>query len=292
MKSWTDLEQQIGAVTGEPFRIDRRAGASGGCINTAWTIEGCGARYFVKLNAPHRAAMFEAEAAGLQALNDTKTIRVPQPVCHGIAADASWIVLEHVELRARTRACDAALGQRLAALHRHTSAHYGWHRDNTIGTTAQSNAQYSDWCAFWRERRLDFQLRRARENGHEGKLLRDGAKLLDRIEDFFVGYTPPPSLVHGDLWSGNASCDADGEPVVYDPAVYYGDREADIAMTELFGGFSASFYGAYRDAYPLDPGYATRKTLYNLYHVLNHLNLFGGGYRAQAERMIGGLLAA
>src|SRR5687768_14118890 len=129
MTSWTDLEQLIGAVTGEPFRIERRASSSGGCINTAWTIEGRGARYFVKLNAPQRAAMFEAEDAGLQALSATKTIRVPQPVCHGVAADASWIVLEHVQLRARTRACDAALGQRLAALHRHTSAHYGWHRD-------------------------------------------------------------------------------------------------------------------------------------------------------------------
>jgi protein-ribulosamine 3-kinase len=131
----------------------------------------------------------------------------------------------------------------------------------------------------------------AGKNGYRGGLQRSGEKLMEKISVFFVSYRPPPSLLHGDLWAGNAGFDATGDPVIFDPAVYYGDREADLAMTELFGGFPADFYAAYREANPLDAGYAARQTLYNLYHVLNHLNLFGGGYLGQAERMIGRLLA-
>ncbi|HLF24376.1 MAG TPA: fructosamine kinase family protein, partial [Burkholderiales bacterium] len=132
----------------------------------------------------------------------------------------------------------------------------------------------------------------AKRNGYAGKLQDAGEKLLARVAQFFAGYAPASSLLHGDLWSGNAAQDGAGAPVLFDPAVYYGDREADIAMTELFGGFSSSFYAAYRSTFPLDSGYTVRKNLYNLYHVLNHLNLFGGGYLRQAERMIDALLAA
>ena len=131
----------------------------------------------------------------------------------------------------------------------------------------------------------------AARNGHGGAWRRRGEALCARLEGLFTGYQPFPSLLHGDLWGGNAGCTRDGAPVVFDPAVYYGDREADLAMTELFGGFSDRFYAAYREAFPLAAGYPQRRTLYNLYHVLNHLNLFGGGYRAQAERMIEQLLA-
>ena len=176
-------------------------------------------------------------------------------------------------------------------MHRVTATRVGWHRDNTIGATPQINTPGADWIAFWRQHRLGFQLRLAGENGHRGRLLTQGERLLEQLPVFFSGYEPRPSLLHGDLWSGNAAFMRDGTPVIFDPAVYYGDREADIAMTELFGGFSAEFYRAYDETDPRDPGYATRKLLYNLYHVLNHLNLFGGGYRAQAERVIGELLA-
>jgi fructosamine-3-kinase len=157
-------------------------------------------------------------------------------------------------------------------------------------STPQLNAPGGDWVAFWRGRRLGYQLNLAAAKGH-GRLAAGGARLMEKLPAFFVGHTPAPSLLHGDLWSGNAAMTAGGEPVVFDPAVYYGDREADLAMTELFGGFPPPFYEAYRAEFPLDPGYGTRKHLYNLYHVLNHLNLFGGGYGAQAAGMIERLLA-
>jgi fructosamine-3-kinase len=287
---WHDIERDIGAATGAAFTIAQRS-AGGGCINAAWAIEGSGRRYFVKVNEASRAAMFEAEAAGLAELQRASAVRVPEAICHGVALASSWIVLEYIQLGARTGASDAALGSQLAELHRHTAAHYGWLRDNTIGSTPQPNTRSSTWPTFWRDQRLAFQLRLAEERGYGGKVQTKGAQLLEHVPAFFESYTPAPSLLHGDLWSGNAACDATGAPVIFDPAVYYGDREADIAMTELFGGFSSAFYAAYRDAYPLDAGYAVRKDLYNLYHVLNHLNLFGGGYLRQAERMIDCLLA-
>lgn len=155
----------------------------------------------------------------------------------------------------------------------------------------QINTWTRDWLGFWRVHRLEFQLQLAASHGHAGKLQRLGEELLSRLEVFFPGHTPQPSLLHGDLWGGNAAFTDAGEAVVLDPAVYYGDREADLAMTELFGGFGEDFYAAYREVWPLDPGYATRKTLYNLYHILNHANLFGGGYASQAELMMLRLLA-
>jgi protein-ribulosamine 3-kinase len=175
-------------------------------------------------------------------------------------------------------------------MHRATSGRFGWHRDNTIGATPQLNAWESDWIVFWQTYRLGYQLDLAARSGHGGQLQRRGGLLLERLPALF-DHAPVPSLLHGDLWGGNFSGDAEGNPVIFDPACYYGDREADLAMTELFGGFSGRFYSAYRAAWPLDPGYDTRKTLYNLYHILNHLNLFGGGYGSQAERMIDRLLA-
>ena len=168
----------------------------------------------------------------------------------------------------------------------------GWRRANTIGATPQINCRSGDWVGFWREHRLGYQLRLAEANGHRGSLQENGARLLSKIPTFFSGYRPLPALLHGDLWSGNVGFDDAGKPVVFDPAVYYGDHEADVAMTELFGGFSGDFYAAYREVFPLDASYAVRKHLYNLYHVLNHLNLFGGGYLGQAERLISELLAS
>ncbi|HKU69691.1 MAG TPA: fructosamine kinase family protein, partial [Burkholderiales bacterium] len=150
------------------------------------------------------------------------------------------------------------------------------------------------WIAFWREHRLGHQLKLAEtlaKTEGNARLLDKGARLMEKLPAFFAGYRPVPSLLHGDLWAGNAAMMANGEAVIYDPAVYFGDREADVAMTELFGGFTSSFYSAYRSAFPLDGGYSTRRTLYNLYHVLNHWNLFGGGYGTQAGRMIDELLA-
>jgi fructosamine-3-kinase len=184
----------------------------------------------------------------------------------------------------------AALGQQLAHLHRASAARFGWHRDNTIGATPQPNPWTESWIEFWRTQRLAFQLQLAARNGHTGGLQRRGEQLLVRL-DALLAHDPARSLLHGDLWGGNAAATAAGEPVLFDPACYYGDRETDLAMTELFGGFAPAFYSEYRAAWPLDAGYGARRDLYNLYHVLNHLNLFGGGYRAQAEGMIERLLS-
>lgn len=291
MDPWADICGSIAAATGKTFKADHRAAIGGGCINTTFRITGGGRSYFVKLNAADKAGMFAAEAAGLEEITRANAIRVPQPICHGANRESSWLVLEHLALGHDSDASMRALGLGLAALHRVTGKTCGWQRDNTIGATPQINTPSGDWIAFWRERRLGFQLRLAADNGYRGRLQKHGEKLLEKLPPFFTGYHPQPALLHGDLWSGNVGVDETGNPVIFDPAVYYGDRETDLAMTELFGGFSSEFYAAYREAYPLDAGYAQRKTLYNLYHVLNHLNLFGGGYLAQAEHMIGQLLA-
>jgi protein-ribulosamine 3-kinase len=205
-----------------------------------------------------------------------------------VAEGRAWLVLEYLPLGSRGSGAD--LGRRLAAMHRHTAPSYGWTRDNTIGSTPQDNTRMDDWIGFFRERRLRPQYDLAARHGAPCRVMDKGERLMAGLAGLFGGHRPAASLLHGDLWGGNHGYSA-GEPVIFDPAVYYGDREADLAMTELFGGYPADFYAAYREAWPLDPGYALRKTLYNLYHVLNHYNLFGGGYLGQAEHMTERLLA-
>ncbi len=291
MSLWKKLGEHISAASGRPFSVERHRSLGGGCINAAYLVEGSGERYFVKTNQASAGFMFEAEAAGLEEIARSRAIRVPRPVCAGQAEGFSWLVLEYVEMGGGGDAAQQRLGRQVAAMHRATAARYGWSRDNTIGSTPQINTQSDDWAAFWRANRLDCQLRLAEKKGTPAGLLRRGERLAAALDAFFSGYEPPASLLHGDLWGGNYDMDRDGAPVLFDPAVYYGDRETDIAMTELFGGFSPAFYAAYREAFPLDPGYPVRKHLYSLYHILNHFNLFGGGYGAQAESMIDGLLA-
>ncbi len=284
-----EIAAAIGRATGQPFTLQAVHAAGGGCINTARVIVGSdGRRFFVKTNHARYLAMFEAEAEGLEAIRATGTLRVPRPICSGTSADEAWLVLEYLEMGGRGSATE--LGRRLAALHRHTWDRYGWHRDNTIGSTPQVNTPSDDWIAFYRDRRLGYQYALAARRGAPRRLLDRGERLMSGLAGFFVGYRPAPSLLHGDLWGGNFAYSG-GEPVIFDPAVYYGDREADLAMTELFGGFTGEFYAAYREAWPLEAGYRVRRDLYNLYHVLNHFNLFGGGYLNQAERMTDALLA-
>lgn len=235
--------------------------------------------------------MFEAEASGLTEIAGTDTVRVPLPVCCGTVGEQCFLAMEYLHLQPAGGVSGRLLGQRLAALHHKSQSFFGWQRDNTIGSTPQLNPRHSDWVGFWAQSRLGFQLKLAETQGYRGKLQRDGQKLMECLSAFFSSYQPKPSLLHGDLWGGNFAADETGQPVIFDPACYYGDREADIAMTELFGGFGRDFKTAYADAYPLDTGYGTRKTLYNLYHIINHLNLFGGGYLGQAESMLVRLLA-
>lgn len=261
-----------------------RAGGSGFCAT--WRVADRGAQAFVKIAPAEQREMLAAEAAGLEAIAATATVRVPRVLAGGSAAGHAFLALEWLALGRGGR--DARLGHALAALHRHTGPRFGWYRDNTIGATPQPNRWHDDWATFWVERRLGPQLALARANGFGDNGM--GTRLLERVPSLLAGHAPEPSLLHGDLWSGNAAATATGEPAVFDPAVYYGDRETDLAMTELFGGFGADFDEAYRAAWPLEPGYARRRTLYNLYHVLNHFNLFGGGYGDQAAAMFRALL--
>ncbi len=291
MSTTDSIATAISEAIGRPFRAGHGRGLAGGCINDARILEGDGQKYFVKLNDAARLAMFEAEAAGLDEIIATRTLRAPRPVTCGQAGGQAYLVLEYLDLGGSAgRHTDIALGQQLAAMHRVTRPKFGWSRDNTIGSTPQINTQETDWVGFYREHRLHFQLQRAADNGGRS-LLQQGEKLLAVLPVYFTDYRPMPSLLHGDLWGGNHGTLPDGTPVIFDPAVYYGDREADLAMTELFGGFGAGFHAAYNEAWPLDPGYRVRRDLYNLYHVLNHYNLFGGGYAGQAQRLIGTLLA-
>jgi len=284
-----ELAAAIGQATGAPFTVARAQAGQGGDISQTFRLDGGPRSFFVKCQPPAGLAMFEAEAAGLAELAAADTVRVPRVICYGMAAGQAYLVLEYLPLRAQGEA--ARLGRQLALLHRVAAPRFGWTRANWIGATPQPNAWHDDWAGFWRTQRLAFQLRRAAENGYGGALQRDGEILLAHLDAFFSGHTPVPSLLHGDLWGGNHGFLADGTPVLFDPAVYFGDRECDLAMSELFGGFAADFYAAYREAWPLDAGYALRKTLYNLYHILNHANLFGGGYATQATRMAGQLQA-
>lgn len=297
MMDWSAISATISLATRQPFQLIGHE-AIGGGINQSYRIRGQDNRqFFVKLNDVHHAARpstwlrtgFAAEAAGLNEIAATQTIRVPQPVSHGTSNTHSFLVLEYLELSSCGNA--AQLGEQLAALHRCTKKQFGFAQDNFIGTTPQPNSWRDNWIDFWREQRLGFQLQLAKKNGYCGKLQTLGERLLDALPAFFSGYSPQPALLHGDLWSGNHAFLAGGTPVIFDPAPYYGDRECDLAMTELFGGYNLDFYSAYYAAYPLDTGYAARRNLYNLYHILNHANLFGmDGYTRQAEQMMQRLL--
>jgi protein-ribulosamine 3-kinase len=226
---------------------------------------------YLKEAAAERADALAAEADGLAALRPH--IRVPKVLDRGMKDGKAYLRMEFLKLQ---RTGDwKLLGRMLATLHRQTGPRFGWSRDNYIGLAPQMNAWRDAWGDFFRECRLKPQLERARLELPWG-----------RIDEVLKGHDPAPSLLHGDLWSGNAGFTAEG-PVVFDPAVYYGDRETDVAMTELFGGFPREFYRAYNEALPLDPGYEKRKHLYNLYHLLNHLNLFGGGYLEQVKTTLG-----
>ncbi|MBL6986984.1 MAG: fructosamine kinase family protein [Methylobacter sp.] len=289
--NWQAIVQHIEAATGQAFVLQNAKPLAGGDINAAYRLQAENRSFFVKLNTPDRVLMFEAEAAGLQALAQTQSMRVPKVIVCGQTANHAFLVLEYIALTNLNSRSEQLLGQQLAQLHKQKQAYFGWHRDNTIGSTIQVNGCYDDWISFWQEQRLGYQLTLAAEQGYGGRLQILGEKLCANLKPLFLGYQPQPALVHGDLWGGNVAADEQGNPVIYDPACYFGDRETDLAMTELFGGFSPVFYQAYHDLYPLDSGYASRKNLYNLYHILNHLNLFGQGYLHQAENRIIQLLA-
>lgn len=267
--SWQDAAVAAVGRSGSP----RWSVASHGNWTTAWSLAIGDDRYFVKTATLQRAPMLYAEADGLRAL--APVITVPGVRALGEHGDTAFLVLDWLDFG--DAPLGAALGTALASLHRSPAGtRYGWASDNFIGGTPQVNGWHDDWATFFCERRLRPQLLLARMD----------ESVLAATADLLRGHAPAPSLLHGDLWSGNAGVLADGTPVLFDPAVYVGDRETDLAMTRLFGGFDASFYRAYDAAWPLPEGHERRRDVYTLYHVLNHLNLFGASYPAQAQSLI------
>ncbi|MDR2189166.1 MAG: fructosamine kinase family protein [Azonexus sp.] len=248
-------------------------------------------RRFTKSAAASDLSRLLAEQAGLAALRASGAIRVPEVYACGLVDGRAALASEFLDLRGLDRASGSRLGEQLAALHRHLGPAFGFAQDNWIGGSPQQNGWHDEWPHFFAQRRLRPQFQWAAARGMAQKLAAEGETLIERLAGLFTDYRPPPSLLHGDLWNGNTAALPDGAPVIFDPAVYYGDRETDLAMMELFGGFPDACFAAYRAAWPLAPGYQTRRTLYQLYHVLNHYNLFGGGYLGQARRMTEKLLA-
>ena len=279
MPDWAAITAELGLNNEIPQPV------SGGDISAAWRV----GNLFLKTGPASSSDMFSAEAEGLSELAAPGAIRIPQVVACGVHSDTAFLATEWLELGRATRDTEARLGEQLALLHATTRDRFGWHRDNTIGLTPQHNDWSDDWIDFFRERRLGFQLRLAAEHGFSGSLQEQGARLLKRLPVFFENHEPRPALLHGDLWGGNwGSCE--GAPVIFDPAVYYGDPESDLAMTRLFGGFGPAFYDAYAAHTPPAAGSHDRCDLYQLYHVLNHLNLFGSAYLGRAQELINKLL--
>jgi len=288
--NWKALASSISQLTGTPFQIESTAPVSGGDIHNAYRLKTSQGNFFLKANQASKTALFETEANSLKTLAETLSITLPKVIANGVENDQAWLLLEHLELTRQGN--DFQRGKDLALLHHqiNKTKQFGWFEDNFIGQTRQSNDWTSDWVQFYGQNRLLPQLKLATSNQAPNRLMDMGMQLIEKLPDFFQTYQPEASPLHGDLWGGNSGFIQTGAAVFYDPASYYGDREADLAMTELFGGFSPEFYDGYHSVFPLDVGYANRKNLYNLYHVLNHFNLFGGHYANQSERMIQTLL--
>lgn len=283
------LSDLVERATGEAFIADAFESCHGGCIHVAGIYSDGQRSFFVKVNRAEAVGMFAAEARGLKALKEAQALRVPEVIGHAVVGDQSLLVLEALDLgwRAKPKSW-ADLGEGLAKLHMKTAQEHGFDADNYIGSSPQTNHHHTSWAEFFVEERLRPQFERAATRG----MIFDGKqKFMRRVGEILASHQPSPSLLHGDLWSGNVSFTPDGVPVIFDPATYYGDRETDLAFTEFFGGFAPEFYAAYRKAWPLADGYEQRRELYNLYHVLNHANLFGGGYASQVQDLMRRLIA-
>ena len=270
----------------------RRIGPTG--WGEAWSLVVGDERYFVKLGRPEHLGMLDCEGEGLRTLAAMGSLRVPEVHASGVTDRIEFLVLEWLDLRRDVE--PSALGAALARLHEATpprgpgQQRFGWSRDNWIGGTPQINTWNDDWAAFFRDARLQPQFERAIAKGFT-QLAHDAQRLFVAMPTLLHGHAPPASFVHGDLWSGNAGSTANGEPVVFDPAIHIADAEVDLAMTELFGGFGTEFRESYERIRPIAPGYGQRRHLYNLYHLLNHLNLFGGAYLERVRRTVRTLLA-
>ncbi len=275
--------------------VDSNAGdwsaLSGGSINQCYRLQLAGHHYFVKLSRARQGlAMFTAEAAALTELSASSLMHIPSVLVCDEVAGSAFLVLEYITLRPLLEETGERFGYALASLHRQGAEYFGWAMDNTIGLTAQDNSRHQEWPTFFAVCRLQPQFMLALERGASLAFGQMSEQLLARLPCILGDHKPLPSLLHGDLWSGNVATDEEGRPVLFDPASYYGDREVDLAMSELFAGFPASFYRGYHACWPLSESYPQRRQLYNLYHIVNHYNLFGGHYLRQAEAMMRDLL--
>lgn len=289
MHEYSSIAEAISQVTKEKFQTENSTSLAGGCINRSHRIIGKDCReFFCKENSLDFLPFFEAEAQALRQISQTDTIRVPQVIAVGHTGTDSFLVLEYIKEGSSSSKGQQLMGQQLACLHKIKQSYFGWVQDNCIGATPQPNPKSENWIEFYRQHRLQHQLHLAAQRGRSFEKIE---QLLLNLEFFFQDYSPQASLLHGDLWGGNASHDSSGNPFIFDPATYYGDREADLAFTYMFGGFSSSFYEGYEKEFPIHSGFQYRKILYNLYHELNHFNLFGGGYASSAQSSINKLVS-
>lgn len=291
----SQLEARMAAALserfGEPVSVTGSRGIGGGCINEAMALETSKGRFFAKSNASVLEGLFAREAAGLSAMRKSGTrLAVPRVICFEDPAPGApgFLITELLEPGRRERGFDEALGRGLAELHRATSDRgFGFEVDTYCGSTVQPNGWMDRWVDFYRERRIGFQMKLGRDRGVFSKGdARATESFLARLDDLLAGPAEPPALIHGDLWGGNLHVAPDGRPSLIDPAVYYGHREAELGMMTLFGGFSGRVFDAYHEAWPLEPGWRDRNALYTLYHLMNHANLFGGGYTGQAMSIV------
>lgn len=291
---FTSLKNALCVLFGEEIKIESASLLSGGDINEAYRLTLTDGKYiFMKTNKKENSSLFTAEAAGLNAIARTKTIGTPQIL--GVGSDEerggfSFLLLEFISGKSRNKNYWGDFARQLSEMHRAETAglvsdgKYGFYCDNYIGRHSQVNTGYKSWTSFFRDCRLKPQFRDAARYFDKEELKRI-IRLLDRIDEILVE-PEYPSLLHGDLWGGNVIAGNDGAAWLIDPAVYVGHAEADLAMTELFGGFPLAFYDAYKEAAPLQPGYERRRDVYNLYHLLNHLNLFGKMYLPEVRHII------
>lgn len=288
------LNQALQDLQGNHCQIISISSCHGGDIHQAYQLHTTEGNFFLKVATQAQFPLLKTEANSLKKLAATQSLLVPQVLAISSQhSEQAWLLLEFLSLS--HQGDDAQRGRDLALMHHqihHAAQPFGWEEDNFIGHTAQINTWRSDWVSFYAENRLQPQLQLALKNGASSALFDLGQQIMAQLPRFFEHYQPKASPLHGDLWGGNSAFLTSGEAVIFDPASYYGDRETDLAMTELFGGFSDEFYRGYQSVFPLDSGYAQRKPLYNLYHILNHYNLFGGGYLSQAQRLMKQLIQA
>lgn len=286
------ITRSLRAALGNQLTLSATMPATGGCIHRTIRVDTNQGPFFVKLGDGRCGDMFDAEADGLRALAASETFAVPDVItCHADEMLAC-LCLEHLDLAPLTdRAAAHRAGEQLARLHDNNATSHGWRRDNYLGLTPQKNTPSESWPRFIAERRISPLLERLNEPT-QADVRRSGAKLVARLPALLVEHKPTPSLLHGDLWHGNIGALPDGRVAIFDPAVSYGDADFDLAMATLFGGFPDSFFAAYRAQRPPQEGHEIRQMLYRLYHVLNHLVLFGNAYRGESQRLIDKLLAS